>query len=265
MNRLNHLFANKKTPILSIYFTAGYPVLNSTLDIAFKLEKAGVDFIEIGFPFSDPLADGPAIQHSSQRALENGMSLKVLFEQLKDLRKRVSIPVLLMGYINPVLQYGIEAFCDQAAAIGVDGTIIPDLPMDEYESLYQNYFIRNKLSNVFLVTPQTSPERIYQIDSLSTSFIYLLSSSATTGKNIQLSSQARAYFARIRDMNLNNPAMIGFGISDKQSFDIAAEYTRGAIVGSAFVRLLGEQDAMDRIDEFVRNIVSSQPSPKERD
>lgn len=254
MNRLNKLFQNKKEPLLSIYFTAGYPQLNSTLDIAGAVEKAGADFIEIGFPYSDPLADGPVIQNSSQKSLQNGMNLKVLFEQLKELRKRVSIPVLLMGYVNPVLQYGVQNFCDSCAKAGVDGVIVPDLPLDEYESFYKDYFISNNLSNIFLVTPQTSEERIRKIDKLSNGFIYLLSSSSTTGKNLTVSDEADAYFSRIRDMKLKNPTMIGFGISDQKSFNKAAEYTRGAIVGSAFVKFLDTENAMDRIPEFIRSI-----------
>ena len=254
MNRLNKLFQNKKEPLLSIYFTAGYPQLNSTLDIARAVEKAGADFIEIGFPYSDPLADGPVIQNSSQKALQNGMNLKVLFEQLKGLRKRVSIPVLLMGYVNPVLQYGVKNFCNSCAEAGVDGLIVPDLPLDEYESFYKDYFISNNLSNIFLVTPQTSEERIRKIDELSNGFIYLLSSSSTTGKNLAISDEADAYFSRIRDMKLKNPTMIGFGISDQKSFNKAAEYTRGAIVGSAFVKFLDTENAMDRIPEFIRSI-----------
>ena len=254
MNRLNILFQNKKTPLLSIYFTAGYPQLNSTLDIAAAVEKAGADFIEIGFPYSDPLADGPVIQNSSQKALQNGMNLKVLFEQLKGLRKRVSLPILLMGYVNPVLQYGVKNFCDSCAEAGVDGLIVPDLPLDEYESFYKDYFISNNLSNIFLVTPQTSEERIRKIDELSNGFIYLLSSSSTTGKNLAVSDEADAYFSRIRDMKLKNPTMIGFGISDQKSFNKAAEYTRGAIVGSAFVKFLDTENAMERIPEFIRSI-----------
>ncbi len=254
MNRLNILFQNKKTPLLSIYFTAGYPQLNSTLDIAAAVEKAGADFIEIGFPYSDPLADGPVIQNSSQKALQNGMNLKVLFEQLKGLRKRVSIPVLLMGYVNPVLQYGVKNFCDSCAEAGVDGLIVPDLPLDEYESFYKDYFISNNLSNIFLVTPQTSEERIRKIDELSNGFIYLLSSSSTTGKNLAVSDEADAYFSRIRDMKLKNPTMIGFGISDQKSFNKAAEYTRGAIVGSAFVKFLDTENAMEKVPEFIRSI-----------
>lgn len=254
MNRLNELFKNKKGPILSIYFTAGYPNLESTLDIAEALEKGGADFIEIGFPYSDPVADGPVIQASSQKALENGMTLSILFDQLKDLRKRVSIPILLMGYVNPVLQYGVENFCNKAAEVGVDGVIVPDLPMYEYENLYKNCFLDNKLSNIFLVTPQTSEERIRKIDELSNGFIYLLSSSSTTGKDLKVSNEADAYFKRIKDMDLKNPTMIGFGISDQKSFDKAAEYTRGAIVGSAFVKLLGTENALDKVGEFLSGI-----------
>lgn len=256
MNRLNELFEKKKTPILSIYFTAGYPNLESTLDIAEALEKAGADFIEIGFPYSDPVADGPVIQASSQIALTNGMTLPILFEQLKGLRKRVSIPVLLMGYVNPVLQYGVKNFCNKAAEVGVDGVIVPDLPMYEYENLYKSSFLDNNLSNIFLVTPQTSAERIRKIDELSNGFIYLLSSSSTTGKDLKVSDDADAYFKRIKDMNLKNPTMIGFGISDQKSFDKAAEYTRGAIVGSAFVKTLAEQGAIAKIPAFIRSIRS---------
>lgn len=254
MNRLNELFKNKKTPILSIYFTAGFPNIDSTLDIAEALEKGGADFIEIGFPYSDPVADGPVIQASSQVALNNGMTLPILFEQLKDLRKRVSIPVLLMGYVNPVLQYGVENFCKMAAEVGVDGVIVPDLPMYEYENLYKNCFIENNLSNIFLVTPQTSDDRIRKIDGLSNGFIYLLSSSSTTGKDLKVSNEADAYFQRIKDMNLENPTMIGFGISDRQTFNKAAEYTRGAIVGSAFVKTLSDENALVQIPEFLRTI-----------
>src|SRR3954463_9354303 len=172
MNRLNQLFATKKDNLLSIYYTAGYPALNTTIDIAEALEKAGADFLEVGFPYSDPVADGPTIQNSSQQALDNGMTLNVLFEQLKDLRKRVTIPILLMGYVNPIVQYGVERFCKKAAEVGVDGIIVPDLPMYEYEALYSGFFKDNNLSNIFMVTPNTSEERIRKIDELSNSFIY---------------------------------------------------------------------------------------------
>jgi tryptophan synthase alpha chain len=256
MNRLTQLFQDKKESLLSIYFTAGYPNLSSTLDIAEAVEKAGADFIEIGFPYSDPLADGPVIQNSSLMALKNGMNLKVLFEQLKELRKRVSIPVLLMGYVNPVLQYGVKNFCESCAAVGVDGVIVPDLPMVEYEEFYKDDFLNNNISNIFLVTPQTSEERIRKIDELSNGFIYLLSSSSTTGKSLKVSDEADSYFSRIRSMNLKNPTMIGFGISDQKSFNKAAEYTRGAIVGSAFVKFLDSDNALERIPEFIKSIRS---------
>lgn len=254
MNRLNQLFATKSEPILSIYFTAGYPRLNSTLEIAGALEKGGADFLEIGFPYSDPVADGPVIQNSSQKALENGMTLNLLFEQLKELRKRVSIPVLLMGYVNPVLQYGVEKFCAKCSEVGVDGVIVPDLPMYEYEELYRDCFEKHQISNVFLITPQTSEARIRKIDALTSGFIYMLSSSATTGKNLSVSTDVEDYFSRIRAMKLKNPTMIGFGISDNASFKKAAEYTRGAIVGSAFVKLLEQADGLDRIPDFIRSL-----------
>lgn len=254
MNRLNELFARKQKPLLSIYFTAGYPTLDSTLDIAEALEKAGADFLEIGFPYSDPLADGPVIQHSSQQALHNGMTLQVLFDQLKELRKRITIPVLLMGYFNPVLQYGVENFCQACADAGVDGVIIPDLPMYEYEGMYKDCFTSKGITNIFLITPHTSDERIRRIDKLSDGFIYLLSSSATTGKNLALNEEADLYFSRIQQMNLDNPTMIGFGISSRESFQKAAKYTRGAIVGSAFVKILGEENYLERISAFIEDL-----------
>ncbi len=254
MNRINQLFKEKKGNVLSIYFTAGYPNLDSTLDIAEALEKAGADFLEIGVPYSDPLADGPVIQNSSQKAIENGMTVKLLFEQLKDLRKRVSIPVLLMGYVNPVLQYGVENFCAKCAEVGVDGLIVPDLPMYEYEELYKDCFEKNNLSNIFLITPTTSDARIQKIDGLSNGFIYLLSTSSTTGKNLAVNNEIESYFARIKGMNLNNPAMIGFGISDNKSFSKASEYANGAIVGSAFVKLLGEENYLEKIPEFISSL-----------
>lgn len=256
MNRINHLFNTKKEPLLSIYYTAGYPNLNSTLEIAVALEKADVDFIEIGFPYSDPLADGPVIQNSSLNALNNGMTLKLLFEQLKDLRKQVNIPVLLMGYFNTMLQYGVAEFCKSCAEAGVDGVIVPDLPMYEYEELYKDCFVEHNVSNVFLITPLTSEERIHKIDELSKSFIYLISSSSTTGKNLNVNDVAEAYFKRVQSMELKNPTMIGFGISDHKSFNKAAEFTRGAIVGSAFVKFLDTPDAMNKIPEFIATIRS---------
>jgi len=256
MNRLNKLFSTKKDNLLSIYYTAGYPELNTTIAIAEALENAGVDFLEIGFPYSDPVADGPTIQHSSQQALDSGMTLNLLFEQLKDLRKRVTIPILLMGYINPIVQFGVERFCKMAAEVGIDGVIVPDLPMYEYEKMYIDYFIHNNLSNIFLVTPQTSEERIRKIDELSNSFIYLLSSSSITGGNLNVSGNIEAYYQRIKAMRLKNPTIIGFGISDHASFKKANEYAAGAIVGSAFVKLLAADNYLEKIPAFVKSIRS---------
>lgn len=238
--------------LLSIYFTAGYPSLESTVDIAEALEKAGADFLEIGFPYSDPVADGPTIQFSSEEALKNGMTLQVLFEQLQELRKRVNIPVYLMGYFNPVLQYGVENFCKKCKEVGVNGTIIPDLPMYEYEELYENIFHENGISNIFLVTPQTSEERIRKIDKLSSSFIYLLSSNATTGTQLNIQDQSERYFQRIKDMDLDNPVVIGFGIHNKDTFQKATTYAQGAIVGTAFVKLLAEENYLDKIPSFIK-------------
>ncbi|MFD2597814.1 tryptophan synthase subunit alpha [Sphingobacterium corticis] len=240
--------------LLSIYYTAGYPKLDATLDIAEQLEKNGVDFLEIGIPYSDPVADGPVIQHSSEEALKNGMSLSLLFEQLKGLRARVKIPVFLMGYFNTILQYGVEKFCAACQEVGVDGTIIPDLPLYEYEEMYQPIFEKYGISNVFLVTPQTSEERIRKIDALSTSFIYLLSSNATTGKQLQVQEQSEAYFKRIKDMNLNSPLVIGFGISNKETHQKATDYANGAIVGTAFVRVLGQEGSQT---ENIKTFISS--------
>jgi tryptophan synthase alpha chain len=253
MNRLNQLFGSEKRNLLSIYFTAGYPVLNTTVAIAEALEKAGADFLEIGFPYSDPVADGPTIQQSSQTALDNGMDLNTLFNELAELRKRVTIPVLLMGYANPMVQYGVENFCKKAAEVGVDGVIVPDLPMYEYEKLYSNYFKDNGLSNIFLVTPQTADERIRKIDGLSNSFIYLLSSASITGKALDLNDTVDTYFKRIKDLELSNPTIVGFGIAGKAAFDKACQYSRGAIVGSAFVKYLGStDDYLAGIPEFVK-------------
>ena len=252
MNRITQLFEEKKNNIISIYYTAGYPGLGDTVAIAEALEKAGADMLEIGFPYSDPVADGPVIQESSKHALDSGMDLNLLFEQLKDLRKKVNIPVLLMGYVNPVLQYGVENFCKACAAVGVDGCIVPDLPMAEYEEFYKDTFLDNGLFNIFLVTPQTSVERIHKIDALSNGFIYLLSASATTGKNLQVSDTTADYFARIAAMNLKNPTMIGFGISSKETFDKACKYANGGIIGTAFVKALKEGEIQESVNRFMK-------------
>lgn len=251
---MNTIEKKEGNPLLSIYFTAGYPALDSTIQIAKQLEEAGADFLEIGFPYSDPVADGPVIQHSSEVALANGMTVKKLFEQLRELRQHVHIPVFLMGYVNPVIQFGVEKFCEECKNVGVDGVIIPDLPMYEYEDLYKETFEKNGIANIFIVTPQTSTERIRKIDSLSNSFIYLLSSNATTGKTLNVGEDTNAYFKRIHDLQLKNPLIVGFGISNKEAFQKASQYTAGAIIGSAFVKRLGEKDYMDQIPDFIKSI-----------
>jgi len=256
MNRINKLFAEKKNNILSIYYTAGFPGLGDTLEIAAALESAGADMLEIGFPYSDPVADGPVIQASSKQALDSGMNLNLLFSQLKDLRSQINIPILLMGYVNPMLQYGVENFCRTCAEVGVDGCIVPDLPMVEYEEFYKEIFEKYNLSNIFLVTPQTSVERIHKIDSLTTGFIYLVSSSATTGKNLQLSQNTDDYFARIAALNLKNPTMIGFGINNKATFDKACHYANGAIIGTAFVKIIAEDKSPERIGTFMEEFTA---------
>ncbi|WP_400262389.1 tryptophan synthase subunit alpha [Sphingobacterium sp. SG20118] len=240
--------------LLSIYYTAGYPTLDSTVAIAKKLEESGADFLEIGFPYSDPVADGPTIQHSSEISLKNGMTVEILFEQLKDLRKHVSIPVYLMGYVNPLLQYGVERFCKACKSVGVDGIIVPDLPMYEYEELYKDIFEQNDVANIFIVTPQTSEDRIRKIDNLSNSFIYLLSSNATTGTELNVGDKTAAYFQRIKDLNLKSPIAIGFGISSKESFEQAVSYATGAIIGTAFVKLLTKDNYLDEIPHFIESI-----------
>jgi len=251
---MNTIEKKEGTPLLSIYFTAGYPTLDSTISIAKKLEEAGADFLEIGFPYSDPVADGPVIQHSSEIALANGMTLEKLFDQLNDLREHISIPVFLMGYFNPVLQFGVEKFCEACKNVGVNGVIIPDLPMDEYEDFYKETFEKNGVANVFIVTPQTSTERIRKIDSLSKSFIYLLSSNATTGKSLDVGDNTAAYFKRVNDLQLKNPLIVGFGISDKTTFQKATRDTAGAIIGTAFVKRLKDQDYLNQIPSFISSI-----------
>lgn len=252
MNRINlKLQENKK--ILSIYFSAGYPSLTDTVQIIQDLEKNGVDMIEIGLPFSDPLADGPTIQESSTQALHNGMTTQVLFDQLKDIRKTVSIPLIIMGYFNPMLQYGIENFCKKCAEIGIDGLIIPDLPVDVYADEYKTTFEKYGLKNIFLITPQTSYERIHFIDSVSDGFIYMVSSASVTGSQSGFGSIQENYFKRISEMNLKNPQVIGFGISNKATFDQATQFAKGAIIGSAFIKNLTE-NGVESIGEFVKGI-----------
>jgi len=252
MNRITQLFKEKKNNILSIYYTAGFPGIGDTVAIAEALEDAGADMLEIGFPYSDPVADGPVIQASSKQSLDSGMDLNLLFSQLKELRKKVTIPVLLMGYVNPVLQYGVENFCKACVEAGVDGCIVPDLPMYEYEELYKEIFLEHGLSNIFLVTPQTSEERIRKIDDLSNGFVYLISTSATTGQNLQVSHVTTTYFSRVANMGLKNPTMIGFGIRDKQTFDAACQYANGGIIGTAFVSAIATGNLKENITEFMQ-------------
>jgi tryptophan synthase alpha chain len=257
-NRINQLFERKNKNIFSVYFTAGFPNLNDTVEIIQQLEKNGVDLIEIGMPFSDPTADGPTIQQSSEIALKNGMSLELLFEQLKEIRKSVSIPLILMGYLNPVYQFGIEKFCTKCAETGIDGTILPDLPLDEYESEFKPVFEKYKLHNILLITPQTSENRIRQIDKASTGFIYMVSSSSTTGAGKKVEDFQKDYFERIKNMNLKNPRLIGFGISDNATFNNACKYAHGAIVGSAFVKSFKSDVNIDNsVFQFVKNIVGN--------
>lgn len=239
---------------LSVYYTAGYPELNSTIPIALSLQESGVDFLEIGFPYSDPIADGPVIQQSSMTALRNGMNLEVLFRQLENLRPQVHIPVYLMGYINPVLQYGVENFCQSCQKAGINGVIIPDLPLYEYETLYKPLFEKYDIHLVFLITPQTEMERIRKIDELSKAFIYVLSSPSITGNALSLNDQTTEYFKRIREMKLKNPTVIGFGIGDDKAFRHATDYADGAIVGTAYVKILGKENPLENTAGFIASI-----------
>ncbi|QIA09366.1 tryptophan synthase subunit alpha [Draconibacterium halophilum] len=257
-NRINQLFERKKANILSVYFTAGFPNLNDTVEIIQELEKNGVDLIEIGMPFSDPTADGPTIQRTSEIALKNGMTIKLLFEQLKTIRESVSIPLVLMGYFNPVYRFGMEAFCQKCAEIGIDGTILPDLPLDEFEAEYKNIFEQNNLHNILLITPQTSEARIRQIDAASEGFIYMVSSSSTTGAGKKVEDFHKDYFERIQALKLKNPRLIGFGISDNATFSNACKYAGGAIIGSAFVSSFNEEVKIaDSVAQFVKNMLHS--------
>ncbi len=257
-NRINQLYEAKKENILSVYFTAGFPKLNDTVEIIQELEKNGVDLIEIGIPFSDPTADGPTIQRSSEVALKNGMSLKLLFGQLKDIRKSVKIPLILMGYFNPVMQFGVEEFCKKCNETGIDGAILPDLPLEEFDTQYKKHFTENNLHNVLLITPQTPEPRIRQIDTASGGFIYMVSSASTTGAGKKVEDFHQDYFERIQQMKLKNPRLIGFGISDHATFTNACKYASGAIIGSAFVKELQECDKIQKcVADFVQNIRTS--------
>ncbi len=255
MNRLSSLFARKKAGILNVYFTAGYPALNDTLPVITGLAAGGADLIEIGMPYSDPMADGPTIQNSGMQALANGMTLKLLFEQIREARRQTDVPLVLMGYYNQLLQYGPERFITDAAAAGVDGLILPDLPLREYERDYKESVEAAGLQFTFLITPHTTAERIRAIDGASEGFIYVVSSSAITGNSREISPQQIAYFERIAALNLASPRLIGFGISDRVSFETACRYAQGAIIGSAFIRSLnGVEDVAAASQRFVKTI-----------
>lgn len=258
MNRINQLFSAKQKDILSIYFCAGFPTLEGTVNTIKALEKKGVNMIEIGIPFSDPMADGPVIQHAATRALKNGMTLNLLFDQLKDIRKEVHIPLILMGYLNPIMQYGFENFCRTCRETGIDGVIIPDLPFKDYMEEFRPIAEKQDVKVIMLITPETSEERIRLIDEHTDGFIYMVSSAAITGAQNDFNAQKQAYFQRISDMNLRNPRMIGFGISNKQTFETASAHAAGAIIGSKFVTLLDEENgdaekATERLLEALKN------------
>lgn len=252
MNRINKKL-QEEDKLLSIYFTAGYPNLEDTVPIIEKLQENGVDMIEIGLPFSDPLADGPTIQESSTKALKNGMTTAKLFEQLKGIREKIHIPLIIMGYFNPMMQYGVEAFCKKCAELGIDGLIIPDLPVDVYHQEYKSLFEKYGLINAFLITPQTSDDRIKYIDSVSNGFIYMVSSASVTGAKTTFGDIQQSYFKRIHNMNLKTPQIVGFGISNAETFKSATNFANGAIIGSAFIKFLNES-GVEKIGDFIKKI-----------
>lgn len=245
MSRINELFRKKQSKVLNIYTTAGFPELTDTQPVMESLQANGADLIELGMPYSDPLADGPVIQESSSVAIANGMTLALLFEQLKTMRATIHVPVILMGYMNPVLQYGFERFCADAAAVGVDGLILPDLPEFEFETEYGAIIKKYGLDFIFLVTPETSEERLRKLDELSTGFLYAVSSSSTTGGDKQMADISE-YLKRLQAMNLKNPVLVGFGIKDKASFEAACAHANGAIIGSAFIKAIGAAKNVDQ-------------------
>ena len=255
MTRLKKLFDAKSSKVLNVYCTAGYPTLDSTMTIIAALEKNGADLIELGMPYSDPLADCLVIQESGAKALENGMSIEVLFDQLKHLRPTIHVPVILMGYMNPVLQFGFEKFCEAAAAVGVDGLILPDMPAYEFESKYGAVVKKHHLDFIFLVTPETPTERIQYLDSLSTGFIYAVSSSATTGSALNF-DMVDAYLQKLKQLQLNNPILVGFGVKDAASFELASKHTAGAIIGSAYIKALeNSKDVTATTAQFLSSII----------
>lgn len=245
MNRIDKLFQEKKNNILSVYFTAGYPKLDDTVKVIQSLEVNGVDMLEIGVPFSDPMADGPVIQSSNSKALKNGMSLKVLFNQLYDVRQTVSIPLVLMSYLNPIIQFGFEDYCREAVKCGIDGLIIPDLPFTEYMESYKSVAKEHGLHVIMLITPETSEERIRLIDRNTSGFIYMVSSASVTGAKNRFSDENLDYFRMVKELHLNNQTLIGFGISNKETFKAACQEASGAIIGSKFISLLGSEESID--------------------
>ncbi len=256
MNRIDKLFKEKHQRVLNVYCTAGYPHLNSTTEVLAALQGHGADIIEIGMPYSDPIADGPVIQHSNMVALQNGMSIPVLFNQLKNMRDNIHLPIILMGYMNPIMQYGLEKFCEAAEAVGIDGIILPDLPMYEFETEYRQLFEKHGLRFVFLVTPETGEDRIRKIDGLCSGFLYAVSSSSTTGNNKAIEDQ-KMYFKKLQDMKLRNPILVGFGIKDKSTFQSACQYTNGAIIGSAYIKALDNSNGIGHsTKEFLNSILA---------
>lgn len=253
MSRLTDLFKQKKKDVLNVYCTAGYPRLDSAMQIMDALQQHGADIIELGMPYSDPLADGPVIQHSSAIALQNGMTMPVLFSQLKNMRAAIRIPVILMGYMNPVLQYGFENFCRDAAACGVDGFILPDLPIHEFEQTYQPVLKQYGLDFIFLVTPETPDERVRKLDQLSSGFLYAVSSSSTTGQDVVRQSPDQ-YLRKLAGMGLKNPVLVGFGISNKAGFQSACQHAAGAIIGSAYIKVL---EHSDNVNATTKSFLSS--------
>ena len=252
MNRINETL-NKEQKLLSIYFTAGFPQLEDTVTILKQLEASGVDMIELGLPFSDPLADGPTIQESSTQALKNGMTTDKLFDQLKDIRQHIKVPLIVMGYFNPMMQYGVERFCQRCQEVGIDGLIIPDLPVEVYHEKYQELFQQYGLLNMFLITPQTPDERIRFIDKVSEGFIYMVSSAATTGAQSSFGNTQEAYFKRIEAMNLKAKLLVGFGISNAETYQAATAHSKGAIIGSAFIKNL-EAKGVNSVENFIHTI-----------
>ena len=259
-NRITRIFKEKKGNLLSVFYTAGFPTLDSTLEIARQLENSGADIIEIGIPFSDPVADGPTIQESNKVALDNGMNVKLLLAQVKEIRKQgVKVPIILMGYLNPVMQYGVEKFVKDAAGAGVDGLILPDMPLHEYEENYKDLFRQHNLCNTFLISPTTSEERIKRIDAATNGFIYAVSASSITGAKGKFSEEQLGYFSRLKKMKLSNPFLIGFGISNHETFATASNFAHGAIVGSAFIDLLKKSsDRSKDVPAFVYELKGQQ-------